>query len=186
MQSSDNVKFYHLLLQHRHHHGFSIIEFFVVIIIFGILAVIALPSLIYYPPESKASEAGTYVRAMNRGQEVYFMKSQDGKFSNSISKLGIGIQEETKRYRYYTKALPNTAFSYGIAKRKYSEDDWLNKRPIKSFVGAVFVIPTTQKEESIKSIVCKNDQPGNIIPSQPILKNDVPNCALGTTPYSDI
>ncbi|MBD2293496.1 prepilin-type N-terminal cleavage/methylation domain-containing protein [Anabaena sphaerica FACHB-251] len=169
------------LIKKNHDHGFTIIELLVVMIVIGILSAIALPSFVNCANKSKTSEVKTYVGSMNRGQQAYFLESEDSKFSNSVNQLGIGIREETNYYRYSTKASTNTAFSYGIAKIEYIENNWFDKKPVKSVVGGVFVVPASQQEEiTTVSILCINDKPGNIIPPQPILKNGVPTCAMGT------
>ncbi|MBD2293494.1 type IV pilin-like G/H family protein [Anabaena sphaerica FACHB-251] len=176
----NNQLFNYLVLKNKNQ-GITLVEILVIITIIGILSAIAIPSFICRSPRAIVSEAKSYLSAMNRAQQSYFIES-DGKFSNSWSKLGVGIPEKTTNYSYYTKVTTNAVFNYGIARREYVEDGWFNKKPLKSVIGGVFVISNAKKsEKTTLSVVCVSEKIGMIIPPQPILKNGVPTCAIGTT-----
>jgi type IV pilus assembly protein PilA len=78
--------------------GFTLIELLVVIIIIGILAAIALPSLLGQANKAKQSEARNNVGAVGRAQQAYYLENQE--FSNALVNLGIGIKTQTVNYYY--------------------------------------------------------------------------------------
>lgn len=78
--------------------GFTLIELLVVVIIIGVLAAIALPSLLGQVSKAKQSEARQNVGAINRAQQAYFLQPQQ--FADSIADLGIGIKTQTDNYTY--------------------------------------------------------------------------------------
>ena len=153
-----------------------IIEFFVVVIIIGILSSIALPSFLHCGNKAMQSEAKQYLSSMNRAQQAYF--ADKGAFSNSITALGLGIKTETANYNYSISATKNAAFSYGVARRNN----------LRSYVGAVFlapVSPAANNEKTTTAILCEtNTFDRNIQPPNPILENNVPVCAAGSSKVS--
>ncbi|MEA5418664.1 type IV pilin-like G/H family protein [Spirulina sp. CCNP1310] len=78
--------------------GFTLIELLVVIIIIGILAAIALPSLLGQANKAKQSEARNNIGALMRGQQAAFLETQG--FTSDIQALGLGIQSQTVNYQY--------------------------------------------------------------------------------------
>ncbi len=139
-----------------------------------ILAAIAFPFVISCgpTPKSKQSEAKQYVSSINKGQQAKY--AEEGAFSNSINALGLGIKTQTTNYNYSTISTKNAAFSYGVAR----------SNNIRSYVGAVFLVPVSQaanKEKTTVSILCAANSPGNTQPPDPILQNDVPVCAAGSS-----
>jgi type IV pilus assembly protein PilA len=158
--------------------GFSILEFLVVIVIIGVLAAIALPSLLSCGNKAQQSEARTYVGSMNRGQQAYFMEKDT--FANSIEKLGLGIKTQTANYQYSLQTTPKTAFSYGVALKHTT-------KPIKSYVGAVFlVLVKKDKTKAAKNkletvaILCETNTASTTQPANPINQKGVPACATDT------
>jgi type IV pilus assembly protein PilA len=138
-----------------------------------ILAAIALPSVVGCGGAKKAkqSEAKQYVGSMNRALEAKY--ADDGAFSDSINALGLGIKTQTTNYKYSIIATKNAAFSYGVAR----------SNNLRSYVGAVFLVPVSQaanKEKTTVSIMCAANSPGKTQPPDPILQDDVPVCATGT------
>ena len=152
-----------------------IIEFFVVVIIIGILSSIALPSFLHCGNKAMQSEAKQYLGSMNRAQQAKY--AENGAFSNSITALGIGIKTQTTNYNYSAIATKNAAFSYGVAR----------SNNLRSYVGAVFLIPDSQAANDAKttvSILCETTSFGNTQPPDPIIENDVPVCAAGSSEVS--
>jgi Tfp pilus assembly protein PilE len=137
-----------------------------------ILAAIALPSFNYSGCQAKVSEAKQYVSSFNKGQQAKY--AEDGAFSNSINALGLGLKTQTPNYNYSTISTKNAAFSYGVARSNY----------LRSYVGAVFLVPVSQaanKEKTTVSILCAANSPEKTQPPDPIFQNDVPVCAAGSS-----
>ncbi|MEC4805975.1 MAG: type IV pilin-like G/H family protein [Jaaginema sp. PMC 1079.18] len=78
--------------------GFTLIELLVVIIIIGILAAIALPSLLGQANKAKQAEARNNIGATNRAQQGFFLEA--GRFATSFPELAVGISTQTDNYRY--------------------------------------------------------------------------------------
>ena len=148
-----------------------IIEFFVVVIIIGILSSIALPPFLSCGNKAKHSEAKQYAGSMNRAQQAYF--ADKGAFSNSITALGIGIKTQTTNYNYSILATKNAAFSYGVAR----------SNNLHSYVGAILFVHRGDEMTTI-SILCQANSPGNIQPANPSIQNNVPVCAAGSSVVS--
>ena len=139
-----------------------------------ILGAIALPSFIGCGGGNKAkqSEGKQYISSINKGQQAKY--AEEGAFSNSINALDLGIKTQTTYYNYSTISTKNAAFSYGVAR----------SNNLRSYVGAVFLVPVSQaanKEKTTVSILCAANSPGNTQPPNPIFQNDVPVCAAGSS-----
>ncbi|MBS3027243.1 MAG: type IV pilin-like G/H family protein [Dolichospermum sp. DET50] len=174
-----NIKFFQYLLSRKNERGFTIIEILSIVIIIGILSAIALPSFLSCGSMAVSSESKYYVGAMNESQQAYFLENRN--FSNSLSRLDLGIKEQTKYFNYSIIITQKAAFNYGVARQKYVDSSWFNPRPIKTFVGAVFAVPITKKDQpETLSIICQSQELTTTSPANPILKNGVPVCGQGT------
>jgi type IV pilus assembly protein PilA len=150
-----------------------IIDFFVVVIIIGILAHIALPSFLYCGNKAKHSEAKQYAGSMNRAQQAYF--ADKGAFSNSVNDLGLGIKTQTTNYNYSIGATKNAAFSYAVSR----------SNNIRSYVGAVFLVTVSPyNDKTTVPILCEATSFGKTQPPNPVIENDVPVCAAGSSEVS--
>lgn len=79
--------------------GFTLIELLVTIIIIGILAAIALPSMLGQVGKARATEAKTNLAALNRAQQAFYLENNTFvEDVAQIGKLGIGIPPETANY----------------------------------------------------------------------------------------
>jgi len=125
--------------------------------------------------QAKLSEAKQYLSSMNKGQQAKY--AEEGAFSNSMNALGLGLKTQTTNYNYSTISTKNAAFSYGVAR----------SNNLRSYVGAVFLVPVSQaanKEKTTVSILCAANSPGNTQPSNPILQNGDVVCGDGTVPVT--
>ncbi|AFY42233.1 type IV pilin-like G/H family protein [Nostoc sp. PCC 7107] len=94
------AKYLHYLSnrKNKQEEGFTLIELLVVVIIIGVLAAIALPSLLGQVNKAKQSEARNYVGTVNRSQQAYYLEYQG--FATSISQLQVGIKTQSDNYSY--------------------------------------------------------------------------------------
>ncbi|NJL10791.1 MAG: general secretion pathway protein GspH, partial [Calothrix sp. SM1_7_51] len=73
------------------------IELLVVVIIIGVLAAIALPSLLSQVSKARQTEARNNVGAINRGQQAYYLDNNN-QFAGKISDLGLGLPDKTETF----------------------------------------------------------------------------------------
>ncbi len=85
-------------LQLRHQEGFTLIELLVVVVIIGVLAAIALPSLLGQVNKAHQAEAKQNVGTMNRAQQAYYL--ENSAFATDLTLLAIGMQLRTANYAY--------------------------------------------------------------------------------------
>ncbi len=81
----------HLLAKKKANEGLTLIELLVVVIIIGILAAIALPSMLSQAAKARLAAAKTAVGSVNRAQQVYRLENQEFAHGDEVwEKLGIG------------------------------------------------------------------------------------------------
>lgn len=108
--------------------------------------------------KSRQSEAKTYVGAMNRGQQAYYLEKE--RWAKNIDEIGIGIKEESDNYRYKTQPIdsiktvniknyPGIAVQTGLAK----------KEGLKSYLGIVYLSGTSSNELTTLALLCESNEP---------------------------
>lgn len=78
--------------------GFTLVELVVAVMIMGILAAIALPTLLNQSNRARQAEAINIIGAINRAQAAQY--HEKGDFADSIGTLGVGLIESDRHYTY--------------------------------------------------------------------------------------
>lgn len=78
--------------------GFTLIELLVVVIITGILASVALPSMLRQATRAKEASARNNIGAVNRSQQAYRLENPS--FSNDMNGLNINVPLGSNGYSY--------------------------------------------------------------------------------------
>ena len=140
----------HLNKKKQQDEGFTLIELLVVIIIIGILAAIALPSLLGQVNKAKQSEAKNNVGALNRAQQAYLLEYSE--FATGLTQLGVGIKSETVNYSYtITNSTGGVLLNLGTAKKK----------ALKSYAGLVATVTGDQTTGEVLTVAaaCESANP---------------------------
>jgi len=128
----------HLNGKKKANEGFTLIELLVVIIIIGILAAIALPSLLGQANKARQAEARNNIGAINRAQQGFFLEAQY--FATSLPELAVGITPKTENFEYKldpTGANAKPGVSVAIANPKAVNPN----STLKAYYGLVGTIP---------------------------------------------
>lgn len=170
MKTELKVKFLQHLNQKKREGGFTLIELLVVVIIIGILAAVALPSLLSQANKAKQVEARNNVGSMNRAQQAYNLEKPG--FASTLTDLGIGISSQTTNYKYLVTGGGTAATAVNNAAQFID-----NK--LKGYLGYVFTVTTgTANEKTTRAIICEAKNPG-ANPGTPSIAGDTANCAAG-------
>ncbi len=140
-----------------------------------IVSAIALPSFLSQASKAKQSEAKTYVGALNRSQQAFFLEKN--KFSSSIQDLGLDIQSETANFMYKTQAYGSGIKTYAISTATPKVDG------LKGYVGGAFAVTSGGSQEATTlTIICEGNAPSTAALSPPKLQEGgTPQCASGST-----
>lgn len=149
------TEFQHLqrqhLIQKRQDEGFTLIELLVVIIIIGILSAIALPSFLNQAKKAKESEAVTYLAAMVKAQQPFYVEKNN--FSTDIASLGLGMTTSTENYDYGIRT--TTDSDTGVT--HYAQAATGNQ--LKSYlVGIMAIANPATGEVDMPTVRCKSEE----------------------------
>ncbi|MEG4012415.1 MULTISPECIES: type IV pilin-like G/H family protein [unclassified Microcoleus] len=132
----------------------------------------------------EASEAKQVMASINKAQQAYY--AENSQFSDSIAKLGMGVQEKMGNYRYFITS------SLGPVQSLHNQREPAQFESVlafgksegiggKSYIGAVF---TFKKEGSnlltTMSAICEFSS-NNPISSMPIFDSQEIHCPPGST-----
>ena len=153
MKTELKVKFLQHLNKKKREEGFTLIELLVVVIIIGILAAVALPSLLSQANKAKQVEARNNTGTLNRAQQAFHLENSS--FSSSIGALGVGIPTVTVNYQYaITTDQTNGAITVAAAIAD----------KLKAYVGHTYATNVTSggvTEAVTRANLYESQQPGN-------------------------
>lgn len=149
----------HLNGKKNNEEGFTLIELLVVVIIIGILAAIALPSLLGQVSKAKQAEAKNYVGAVNRSQQAFFLENQV--FATTLGSLQAGIKSQTDNFSY---VIPTTSTSAGSFVQINAV---ARKTALKSYYGATYtaVGDAATSEALTLAVACESVAPTTTPPT---------------------
>jgi type IV pilus assembly protein PilA len=134
----------HLARTNRQHGGFTILELLVVVFIVGLLSAIAMPSMLSQSNKARESEAKTYIGAINRAQQAYFLEK--GTFGY-ITNLELGISNSAN---YTYSSLPS-----GSAMTAIADTTAVPVGTVKGYAGRVWLSVLSDGDATTWSIVCE-------------------------------
>lgn len=134
MKPEFQAKFLQHLNKKKSQEGFTLIELLVVIIIIGILAAIALPSLLGQVNKAKQSEARNNIGALNRAQQATYLEY--GAFSTDTTLLGIAISGGGN-YIYTVRTNNESQLVNNVADANVDPGVQAPGKTLKSYIGIV-------------------------------------------------
>jgi type IV pilus assembly protein PilA len=136
----------------REEEGFTLIELLVVVIIIGVLAAIALPSLLGQVNKAKQAEPKNNMGTINRAQQAFYLEYQ--KFAADMSELQVGVKSQTENYFY--SVVTDSGLGLGYA--------FPYKTALKSYYGAVGTVEgdSATKEALTVAIACESLAPFSV------------------------
>jgi Tfp pilus assembly protein PilE len=121
--------------------------------------------------KARQSEAKTYIGAMVRAQQSYYI--ENNKFSRTINQLGLGMPSSTKYYNY--RVLPQGNGTQKVMMTASAKD-----RKLRSYTGAVLIVKINGKNEMIRGI-CETNKPSLSPPGMPkISSSKLIQCPVGS------
>jgi type IV pilus assembly protein PilA len=132
--------------------GFTLLELLVVVVITGILAAIAVPSLMSQANKAKQVEAKVTLGTLTRAQQAYF--TENSKFADDIDTLGIGVAPETANYRYTISTTTDDPDS------SYAVQSAIALKPaLKAYTSMAGLVGAGTDTNHLQTITCEADAP---------------------------
>ena len=88
--------------------GFSLVEVMIVVVIIGILATVAYPSLEKYLLTSRQTEAKTNLMAIYTAQKIY--QASNRKYASDLDSLGVTLTKGEEAVYHYTLTSDGTTY----------------------------------------------------------------------------
>lgn len=124
--------------------GFTLVELLTVTVIMGLLSAIAIPSFLNQANKARQSEAQTYVSAINRAQQTFFLERN--KFGG-LSELELGLSN-SRNYVY--NSVPS-----GSGTASAALTTAMPTSTAKGYAGKVWIMATLDGTATTQSVVCE-------------------------------
>ena len=125
-------------------------------------------------------EGKTYVSALNRAQQAYFLEKK--KWAKTIEESELGIKAETDNYRYNIQLDPSIKTTNIKNYRGISIQTAIAKKgELKSYLGVVYLSGTTSNAINTLSILCESSEPATNAAGSPKFDGNEMKCPDGYT-----
>lgn len=121
--------------------------------------------------QARQSEGKTIIGAMGRAQQAYYLEND--RFANQLEELGLGINPESKNYRYQVISINPKQAVQVVALSKSSR--------LRSYTAIVFTYLNPQfKEPTMMQILCESLESTQTQPEKPTFNaNKIAQCPVG-------
>lgn len=120
--------------------------------------------------QPKEAEAQINLRAMLRGQQAYFM--ENGRFTESLATLGLGLPQETQDYRYEISLDNSPSNDKVVIVRAIAQNDTL-----RSQAAAIAMTASGNPSE----VMCQSQTPSKSIRDPKLINGEV-QCGRDSEP----